>query len=101
MSQQRARGSSGNDVIVLLPSNGKSSADVLDLLSQPDFRRTYLANAVSQLGNAFQFVALMWFAVVAAGPFGVIVVRLVDALPALLFGLHGGAAAERSRRPRS
>lgn len=37
----------------------------------------------------------MWFAVVAAGPLGVIVVRLVDGLPALLFGLHGGAAADR------
>jgi hypothetical protein len=86
----------------LLPSGGKSfAADVSSVLfSQPDFRRAYLANAVSQLGNAFQFVALMWFAVVAAGPFGIIVVRLVDALPALLFGLHGGIAADRWDRRR-
>jgi DHA3 family tetracycline resistance protein-like MFS transporter len=43
----------------------------------------------------------MWFAVVTAGPFGVIVVRLVDALPALLFGLHGGLAADRWDRRRT
>ena len=43
----------------------------------------------------------MWFAVVAAGPLGVIVVRLVDGLPALLFGLHGGAAADRWDRRRT
>jgi MFS family permease len=77
------------------------SADVpSNLFSQPDFRRAYLANAVSQLGNAFQFVALMWFAVVSAGPLGVVAVRLVDALPALLFGLHGGVAADRWDRRR-
>lgn len=43
----------------------------------------------------------MWFAVVAAGPLGVIVVRLVDGLPALLFGLHGGVAADRWDRRRT
>ena len=71
------------------------------LSTHPDLRRAYLANAVSQLGNAFQFVALMWFAVEAAGPLGVIAVRLVDALPALLFGLHGGAVADRWDRRRT
>jgi MFS family permease len=43
----------------------------------------------------------MWFAVVAAGPLGVIVVRLVDGLPALLFGLHGGLVADRWDRRRT
>lgn len=82
--------------------NSKSAPPALPVLfSQPDFRRAYVANAVSQLGNAFQFVALMWFAVVAAGPLGVIVVRLVDGLPALLFGLHGGVAADRWDRRRT
>jgi hypothetical protein len=43
----------------------------------------------------------MWFAVAAAGPLGVIAVRLVDGLPALLFGLHGGVAADRWDRRRT
>lgn len=43
----------------------------------------------------------MWFAVASAGPLGVIAVRLVDALPALLFGLHGGVAADRWDRRRT
>jgi hypothetical protein len=85
----------------LLFSDSKSFAELASRVSQPDFRRAYLANAVSQLGNAFQFVALMWFAVVAAGPWGVIVVRLVDGLPALLFGLHGGVVADRWHRRRT
>lgn len=71
------------------------------LSTHPDFRRAYLANAVSQLGNALQFVALMWFAVESAGPLGVVAVRLVDALPALLFGLHGGVVADRWDRRRT
>ena len=53
------------------------------------------------MGNAFQFVALMWFAVTAAGPLGVIAVRLVDGLPALLLGLHGGVPADRWDRRRT
>jgi hypothetical protein len=69
--------------------------------THPDFRRAYLANAVSQSGNAFQFVALMWFAVESAGPLGVVAVRLVDALPALLFSLHGGVVADRWDRRRT
>jgi MFS family permease len=70
------------------------------LLVEPDFRWAYLAGAVSQLGDAFQFVALMWFAVAAGGPLGVIAVRIGNSLPALIFGLHGGAAADRWNRRR-
>jgi DHA3 family tetracycline resistance protein-like MFS transporter len=43
----------------------------------------------------------MWFAVTAAGPLGVVAVRLVDGLPALLFALHGGVAADRWDRRRT
>lgn len=86
----------------MLRSNSKTVLALSSpLFSQADFRRAYLANAVSQLGNAFQFVALMWFAVSTAGPLGVIAVRLVDSLPALLFGLHGGVAADRWDRRRT
>jgi hypothetical protein len=68
---------------------------------RPDFRRAYLANAVSQLGDSFQFVAVMWLAVETGGAFGVIAVRLADGLPALLLGLHGGASADRRDRRRT
>jgi MFS family permease len=70
----------------------------IHLLRRPDFRRTYAAVVVSELGDAFQYVALMWFALVAAGPLGILAVRLADSVPALLFGLHGGVVADRRDR---
>ena len=71
------------------------------LLGRRDFRRTFLAIAISELGDAFQYIALMWFALEAGGPLGVIAVRLADSVPALLFGLHGGLAADRWDRRRT
>jgi hypothetical protein len=71
------------------------------LRNRPDFRRAYIANAVSQLGDSFQFVAVMWLAVVTGGAFGVIAVRLADGLPALLLALHGGVSADRRDRRRT
>jgi DHA3 family macrolide efflux protein-like MFS transporter len=71
------------------------------LLRRRDFRRTYLAIAVSELGDAFQYIALMWFALEAGGPLGVIAVRLADSVPAILFGLHGGVIADRFDRRRT
>lgn len=68
------------------------------LLREPDFRRAYVAGAVSMLGDSLQFVAVLWYAVTLGGPLGVIAVRVVDTLPGLLFGLHGGAAADRRNR---
>src|SRR5947207_7072057 len=72
----------------------------VDLLRRADFRRTYAAVVVSELGDAFHYVALMWFALVSAGPLGVLAVRLADSIPALVFGLHGGLVADRSDRRR-
>src|SRR2546429_2807377 len=53
----------------------ESHADVLPtreralvLLRGPNFRRAYLAIAVSVLGDAFHYIALMWVALVTAGP---------------------------------
>jgi len=40
----------------------------------------------------------MWFAFESGGPLGVIAVRLADSIPALVFGLHGGLAADRWSR---
>ena len=73
---------------------------VFALLLRPHFRRLYLAVATSELGDAFQYIALMWAALIAGGPLGVIAVRLADSVPALLFGLHGGLLADRVARRR-
>jgi predicted MFS family arabinose efflux permease len=72
----------------------------ISLLRRRDFRRAYGAVAISELGDAFQYIALMWFALVAGGPLGVIAVRLADSVPALVFGLHGGVVADRWDRRR-
>jgi len=72
----------------------------LGLLRRRDFRRTYAAVVISELGDSFHYVALMWFALVSAGPLGVLAVRLADSVPALVFGLHGGLVADRNDRRR-
>lgn len=72
----------------------------LDLLRRPDFRRLYVAVAASELGDSLHYIALMWFALDVGGPLGVVAVRLADSVPALLFGLHGGVAADRWSRKR-
>jgi hypothetical protein len=74
------------------------SERAIQLLRRRDFRRTYFAVVISELGDAFQYVALMWFALVTAGPLGILAVRLADSVPALLFGLHGGVVADRRDR---
>jgi MFS family permease len=43
----------------------------------------------------------MWFALEAGGPLGVLAVRLADSVPALVFGLHDGLAADRWDRRRT
>jgi MFS transporter, DHA3 family, macrolide efflux protein len=72
----------------------------LHLLRRPDFRRLYLAIVASELGDSLHYIALMWFAFDAGGPLGVVAVRLADSIPALVFGLHGGLAADRFSRKR-
>jgi MFS family permease len=72
----------------------------LDLLRRHDFRRLYLAVAASELGDSLHYIALMWFAFDVGGAGGVIAVRLADSVPAFLFGLHGGLAADRFSRKR-
>src|SRR3954452_16265139 len=72
----------------------------LGLLRRPDFRKLYLAIAASELGDSLHYIALMWFALDVGGPLGVVAVRLADSIPAILFGLHGGVAADRWSRKR-
>jgi MFS family permease len=71
-----------------------------DLLRLPDFRRVFLAVSASELGDSLHYIALMWFAFDVGGAGGVIAVRLADSIPAIVFGLHGGLAADRFSRKR-
>src|SRR5215469_13396487 len=73
----------------------------IDLLSRRDFRRLYIAVAISELGDAFHYIALMWIALVKGGPLGVAAVRLADSIPAIVFGFHGGIVADRWNRKRT
>jgi len=76
---------------------GRSS---LTLLRRRDFATLYAAVSISELGDALNYIALMWVALRAGGPLGVVAVRLADSLPAFVFGLHGGIAADRWSRRR-
>jgi len=78
------------------PRRGRAVA----LLGHRDFRRLFGAVAASELGDSLHYIALMWVALETGGPLGVIAVRLADSVPALLFGLHGGLAADRWDRRR-
>jgi Transmembrane secretion effector len=71
------------------------------LLRRRDFRRIYAAGLVSEVGDAFQYIALMWVALVLGGPLGVTAVRLADSVPALVFGFHGGLVADSRDRRRT
>jgi len=77
-----------------------TSTGTLALLRRPDFRRLFVAVAASELGDSLHYIALMWFALDAGGPLGVVAVRLADSIPAIVFGLHGGLAADRFSRKR-
>jgi MFS family permease len=96
-----------SDPVTAAPEDARAEArepprpGALALLRRRDFRLTYTAIAVSELGSAFQYIALMWFALEAAGPLGVLAVRLADSVPALLFGFHGGLLADRLERRRT
>src|SRR4051812_44118656 len=64
-----------------------------------DFRRLWLADAVSQLGNRMTFLAAPLVAVLYlhASTFEVALVRTCDSLGWLLFGLLAGAWVDRLR----
>lgn len=70
----------------------------LSLLRRRSFRRAYTASSISTLGDAFQFIALMWLALEMAGPLGILLVRIVDSIPSILLLLHGGVVADRFDR---
>jgi hypothetical protein len=65
------------------------------LLRNREYVRLLCAVLVHELGDAFHYIALMWFALESGGPLGAIAVRLAGTLPSLLFGFIGGASADR------
>ena len=86
------------DPVTAVPEEGRElppAPPALRLLKRHDFRNLFLAISASELGDALQYIALMWVALRTGGPLGVIAVRLADSVPALLFGLHGGLVADR------
>ena len=93
-----------SDPVTAIPDELRGSAPPAPrtsrLLRRRDFRSLYLAVTASELGDSLHYIALMWFAFDAGGPLGVVAVRLADSIPALVFGLHGGLAADRWDRRR-
>ena len=68
----------------------------LALLRRREFRTLYLAVSVSELGDALNYIALMWVALQrGAGPLGVVAESgSPTACRLFFFGLHGGIAAD-------
>jgi len=64
-----------------------------------DFRRLWVADAISQLGTRITFLAAPLVAVLSldASPFEVALVRMFESLGALVFGLLAGAWVDRVR----
>jgi Transmembrane secretion effector len=75
-----------------------TTAPALRLLRRRNFRLVFSAVAASELGDSLHYIALMWVALQEGGPLGVVAVRLADSIPSLIFGLHGGLAADRFDR---
>jgi MFS family permease len=84
----------------LLTPEETHARGALGLLRLPDFRRLFTAVSASEVGDAVNYVAVMWTALLTGGPIGIVVVRLCDSVPALVFGLHGGLVADRLDRKR-
>jgi MFS family permease len=72
------------------------------ILRQADFRRLWLAGAVSQFGSEITVLAIPLIAVLTldAGPIAMGVLGASGSAPALLFGLIAGVWADRLRRRR-
>lgn len=83
------------------PGSAEVEAGASLALLRLDFRRFFAALVTSRLGDAFNYIALMWLALEAGGPLAVIAVRLADSVPALVFGFHGGVVADRLPRVRT
>lgn len=74
---------------------------VRDLLRLPDFRRLYLAQAISDLGDGMTYLALFLIILALTGSTAVIAVAsILVAVPPVTVGLVAGAIADRTDRRR-
>ena len=72
-----------------------------DLLRLPDFRRLYLAQAISDLGDGMTYLALFLVVLELTGSAAAIaLLSILVALPPVTIGLFAGAWADRSDRRR-
>ena len=74
---------------------------VRDLLRIPDFRRLYLAQAISDLGDGMTYLALFLLVLDLTGSAAAIaLMSILVALPPVTVGLFAGAYADRHDRRR-
>lgn len=74
---------------------------VRDLLRLPDFRRLYLAQAVSDIGDGMTYLALFLLVLDQTGSTAALaLMSILVALPPVTIGLFAGAWADRSDRRR-
>jgi MFS transporter, DHA3 family, macrolide efflux protein len=74
---------------------------VRDLLRLPDFRRLYLAQAVSDVGDGMTYLALFLLVLDQTGSTAALaLLSILVALPPVTIGLFAGAWADRSDRRR-
>jgi MFS family permease len=74
---------------------------VRDLLRLPDFRRLYLAQAISDLGDGMTYLALFLLVLDLTGSTAAIaLMSILVALPPVVVGLFAGAFADRHDRRR-
>lgn len=78
-----------------------ASPGVRDLLRIPDFRRLYLAQAVSDIGDGMTYLALFLLVMSLSSSTALIaLVSILVAVPPVTIGLFAGAWADRSDRRR-
>ena len=78
-----------------------ASPGVRDLLRIPDFRRLYIAQAVSDLGDGMTYLALFLLVMsLSASTALIALVSILVAVPPVTIGLFAGAWADRSDRRR-
>lgn len=70
-----------------------------DVLRLPGFRNLWLGQAISQLGDAFYYVAFMFMVKKVTGSDAMVgAVGALETIPFLLFGLYAGVLADRVDR---
>ena len=80
---------------------GTSTIGVRELLRIPDFRRLYLAQAISDLGDGMTYLALFLLVLDLTGSTAAIaLMSILVALPPVTIGLFAGAYADRHDRRR-